>query len=162
MPRKICLICSRPLVMFQLLGAEIWIHAPGQVEDRDHMPLPVDDIDWSVRQRCDFCNADPAVGLLPVAGEIRMPLSVICVNEPWAVCATCRDLISANQWDDLIRHIADTVIATRIVSETTKHSLLDELSQLIREVRTHATGPVQPLNECTPESPIGGKDEEVS
>ncbi|WP_018503835.1 hypothetical protein [Parafrankia discariae] len=148
MRRKFCLVCSRPLVLFQLLSAEIWIHAPGQVEDGDHMPVPVDNIDVSARQRCDFCNADPAVGLLPVAGEIRIPPFLVSANQPWAVCATCRDLISADRWDDLIHHAAETV-AAGIASGATKRSLLDELGRMIRQVRAQVTGPVRPLDELT-------------
>lgn len=86
--------------------------------------------------------------LLPVAGEIRIPPFLVSANQPWAVCATCRDLISADRWDDLIHHAAEPV-AAEIASAATKRSLLDELGRMIHQVRAQVTGPVQPFDEPT-------------
>ncbi|ABW10776.1 hypothetical protein Franean1_1323 [Parafrankia sp. EAN1pec] len=147
MPRMICAVCSRPLVSIRVHGLEIWAHAPGHAEDGTHMPVPVDDTGRSVRQRCDFCSTEPAVGLLPVAGEIWMPPFSVSADQPWAVCATCRDLISADRWDDLVHRTTEKIIAADVMPDLTVRSLLAELGRMIRQIRAQVTGPVEPLDE---------------
>lgn len=147
MPQKICAVCFRPLDSLRIHSQEIWAHAPSQAVDDDHIPVPVDSADRQTRRWCDFCNTDPAVGLLPVAGAISTMRCSVSMNQSWAVCAACQNLISADEWDDLIHRIAEKFAPLEAARGVMGQSLLGELSRMVRQIRTQVTGPIEPIDD---------------
>lgn len=142
-----CATCRRALVTFEPpSGGSFWTHAPGQPEDGDHAPAPV--LSYP-DYRCDACNDEPVTAVLHVTG--RFPLSAqISTADPWALCATCAALITANDWDGLLSHVIGRLRASGLRLTSGEE---DFLRRLQVDLRTRAVGPPTPLPENT-EPPV--------
>uniref|UniRef100_UPI0021C00549 hypothetical protein n=1 Tax=Frankia gtarii TaxID=2950102 RepID=UPI0021C00549 len=134
----ICRTCRRPLNRSDLPGGEnVWIHGFGQAEDGDH---PADPTLGDPHARCDMCNGEPVVALLPVTGTVHLaPMATS--DDPWALCATCRTLISVDSWDDLLDHAITALHASATEAGITLAQLTEPLRRIHTQLRAQASGP---------------------
>ncbi len=134
----ICRTCRRPLNRSDLPdGGSVWSHGLGQAEYGDHQP---DAVLGDPHSRCDVCNREPVVAILLVTGTIHLAPAAVS-HDPWALCATCRALIMADDWDGLLDHASTALHAPAAKAGITATQLTDQLRPIHTQLRAQASGP---------------------
>lgn len=157
---KVCAVCARVLSLLENPdGTQQWVHG---IQDADHVPVPVNQGEVQTQYRCDFCNMDESVWVLPVA-PFPLPfarslrevmdaegLPQHMSGSDWAACATCGRYIELNQWSAVLRR---SVVQWERTHGKMPPEVRTQLSSLHRAVRKHTTGPLVPF--VPPKPPEG-------
>lgn len=143
LPMVICAVCRHALDMLTTEDGGHYVHTSQDPDD--HEPVPVTpDADW--RGRCDFCNEDDPMWMIPARDfslpEAFGPLSPGSLGN-WSACETCKRLIESDQWNRLVTRAIESVARTHHVPP----GALDPapLRQLYRLLRKNITGAPQAL-----------------
>lgn len=96
----VCAVCARVLTDHPLLG---WVHGL-QDSPADHPSIPATRDEIHTRSRCDFCNVEDPVWVVPVASFVALPGHGS--DGDWAACDTCVAFVRTDDWPGLARHAA--------------------------------------------------------
>lgn len=100
---------------------------------------------------CDFCSERPvkwrypAIDIKP-AESISLPELKQSSIGDWAACQTCHDLIEAENWPDLARRSAQSVVMSTPKLAPVYLGLVAMSRALHTEFRAARTGPATPVD----------------
>lgn len=142
-----CGTCRRVVNWFEPVDGSPgrWVHSAQDLA-ADHAVEPVP-VDGTVRGRCDFCSVDNPTWVLPARPfeVVKGPgMGFHSVDDTWAACDACAELIRANHWLALVDRVLDT-----FPTEDGKPTLSDQfmLVALYNTLRRNVTGPLRPISE---------------
>lgn len=108
---RVCAVCAR--VMEYVTpddGEPYWRHGLGTVADGldDHLPVPVTPGEIRTEWKCDFCYLPEVTYGVPVADFSLAGFDRAGSIGDWSACTACADLITRNDWNGVIRRVAES------------------------------------------------------
>jgi hypothetical protein len=161
---RACQICRRVLEAFRDADTgELWWDHTGmdRADGVNHVAVPVPYSliggEDAVRERCDFCGDYDPTWTLPVAdfnmADRHGPGKDWGSTEDWRACDRCANLLTRNDWNNLLLRAAQASAKRDSVPLAMK---LAELRPLYAQVRKHQKGAVRSLH------PLGWKPTPVT
>lgn len=132
----ICAVCRRVLNMRGTSTTGFTFMHTMQDAAVDHEPQPIPAPDGYREGRCDFCNTDHPVSVLPVR-DFAFPGGIDMSRGDWAACPACGELIDANRWVGLIERVAEL----RSMGPVERSAV----ARLYRVVRKNIAGSLRPI-----------------
>lgn len=139
----VCAACGRVLDRFEPEGggpAE-FIHTYQDRAPEDHPAVPVPESTIQTIGRCDFCNTDFPIWVIPVFSFEMPGLPGHFSEGDWAACDTCKILIVKNHWDTLVRRATERTDASIVPREVIRATLVTMYNRL----RKNMSGEPYPL-----------------
>jgi hypothetical protein len=138
----VCAVCSRVLDRFEPEdGGVEFLHTMQDRAREDHPAVPVPESQIQTIGRCDFCNTDYPVWVIPVLSFEMPGLPGRFSDGDWAACDTCKALIAKNHWDTLVRRATERTDTSIIPAEIIRARLVTMYNRLRRNI----TGDPYPL-----------------
>lgn len=136
-----CAICGRVLDHYSEEDSEGgWFHAEMDVDETDHVAVPVGVDEIRTTYRCDFCLIDIAEPWVVPARTF----SVTPTNRSegdWAACETCARLILKNDWNSLARRCVNAVMRETADGENLDPVTVEQtMKHMHRLLRKNITG----------------------
>lgn len=146
----ICATCNRVLDLYTDATTTRYQHTLGD-SPADHAPVPVEAPPGYRGGHCDFCNADHPAFVLP-ARDFLLPVPGQNSLGDWAACQLCADLITKNQWTELVVRVTEIEAHRGLHLGAGGVAALHGLYALLRH---NVTGPLRPIETDTETPPEG-------
>lgn len=147
----ICAVCGRVLFEARTDDGDLigWMHANADLVDEDHPAVPVRRGTVPTRGRCDFCNGDEQIVILPVEPfEIPVPPELAAriprqmSGDEWAACKDCAVFVAKRDWYRLLLRVRREQQAR---GDRHPPVVYEQMMAMFRAIDEHITGPLRPI-----------------